>query len=147
MHPKHSGRVWKSLRRRCVFHQTLGFQRTHGGNASASGARLMDLAPDEFRPLVELAAEHTSDGLLCLDGNGTILMANDSASRTLGVASTMLRGKTIFEIAPEMNPSLWKELWKEIRAQQSFAFEFVLLAAENRTVHVDMSVHFLRPGN
>ncbi len=106
----------------------------------------MDLSPEEFHPLVELAAERTSDGLLCLDPDGKILMANDSAARTLGQAAPALCGKTIFQIAPEMNPSLWRELWKEIRAHASFAFEFGLCATEGRTAHVDISVHYLRPG-
>jgi PAS domain S-box-containing protein len=106
----------------------------------------MDLSPDEFHPLVELAAERTSDGLLCLDTDGKILMSNESAARTLGQTTAALRGKTFFEIAPEMNSSLWRELWKEIRANGSFAFEFGLSASEGRTAHVDLSVHFLRPG-
>ena len=44
-----------------------------------------------------------------------------------------------------MNASLWRELWKEIRDQGSFAFEFALLSAKDRPVQVDISVHHLHP--
>ncbi len=108
----------------------------------------MDLSPKEFHPLVELATGKTSDGVLCLDTDGKILMANDSAVRTLGQTASALVGKTIFDIAPEMNSSLWHELWKEIRARGSFAFEFGLSAAEGRLAQVDISVHHLQvPGD
>ncbi len=104
----------------------------------------MDLLPEEFHPLVELAAERTSDGLLCLDTDGKILFTNQSAARMLDGAPAAFHGKTFFDIAPEMNPSLWRELWKEIRAQGAFAFEFTL-AAGDRTAQADISIHYLRP--
>jgi PAS domain S-box-containing protein len=103
----------------------------------------MILSPEEFQPLLELAAERTTDGLLCLDTEGHILYANDAAARTLGQTTTALCAKTLFELAPEMNPPLWRELWKEIRSHASFAFEFGLAAAGNRLVQVDISVHHL----
>ena len=79
------------------------------------------------------------------DTDGKILLPT-TAARTLGQSAIHLCGKTIFEIAPEMNPSLWRELWKEIRAHASFVFEFICGMTEGRMVHVDLSVHYLRPG-
>ena len=43
----------------------------------------MNLSPEEFHPLVELAAEKTSDGLLCANSDGEILYANEAAARAL----------------------------------------------------------------
>ena len=105
----------------------------------------MNLTPEEFRPLVELAAERTSECLLCVDADGKVLYANEAAARTLGRAPALLLDRTFFDLAPEMNSALWKELWKEIRGRSSFAFEFVLAAAEERRVQADISVHYLNP--
>jgi PAS domain S-box-containing protein len=105
----------------------------------------MNLSPEEFHPLTELAAEKAAEGLLCFETDGRILYANDAAARTLAQSVATLSGRTIFEIAPEMNPALWQELWKEIRRHASFAFEFVLSSAEERLVQVEVSVHYLKP--
>jgi PAS domain S-box-containing protein len=106
----------------------------------------MNLSPDEFHPLVELAAERTTDGLLCLDTDGKILYVNEAAVRTLGQTAPALLDRTIFDIAPDMNVPLWRELWKEIRGRSFFAFEFGLAAPEDRVVQVDISAHHLKPG-
>jgi PAS domain S-box-containing protein len=105
----------------------------------------MNLSPEEFHPLTELAAEKAAEGLLCLETDGRILYANDAAARTLAETAAALAGRTIFQIAPEMNPALWQELWKEIRSHASFAFEFALCAAEERLVQVEVTVHYLKP--
>src|SRR5207245_3295662 len=105
----------------------------------------MPLSPEEIRSLAAFAAERSSEGVLCLDTEGKILYANEAASRTLSQPASTLCGRDIFAISPEMNPSLWKELWKEIRANSAFAFEFQLTATGDRRLHVDMTVHHLQP--
>jgi PAS domain S-box-containing protein len=104
----------------------------------------MNLSPEEFHPLTELAAEKAAEGLLCLETDGRILYANDAAARTLAQTAAALCERTIFQIAPEMNPALWQELWKEIRRHASFAFEFALLAAEEKLIQVEVTVHHLK---
>jgi len=105
----------------------------------------MPLSPEELRSLASFAAERTADGLLCLDTDGKILYANESAARTLGQPASTLAGRDIYAIASEMNPALWKELWKEIRTNSSFSFEFQLSAAGGRPVHVELIAHHLEP--
>jgi len=105
----------------------------------------MNLSPEEFHPLTELAAEKAAEGLLCLETDGRILYANDAAARTLAQTAAALCGRTIFQIAPDMNPALWQELWKEIRRHASFAFEFALCAAEERLAQVEVTAHYLKP--
>src|SRR5579871_743039 len=105
----------------------------------------MPLSPEESRALASFAAERTSDGLFCLNTEGKILFANEAAARTLGQPASAFVGRDIFSIAPEMNPALWKELWKEIRSNSSFAFEFTLSAAGGRLAQVDIAVHHLEP--
>src|SRR5882672_1000698 len=105
----------------------------------------MPLSPEEMRSLVGFAAERTSEGLLCMDTEGKILYANEAAARTLGQPASTLCGRDIFGLSPEMNPSLWKELWREIRASSSFAFEFQLTAPGDRPIQVHITVHHLQP--
>jgi len=105
----------------------------------------MTLSPEEFHPLIELMAEKACEGLLCLETDGRILYANEAAARTLAQPATGLVSRTIFEIAPEMSQSLWKELWKEIRERAVFAFEFSLSASAERVVPVEVTVHYLKP--
>ncbi len=105
----------------------------------------MTLTQAEFHPIVELAADKTADGFLCLDVAGQILYANDAAARALSETTTTLSDKTIFQIAPEMNPSLWRELWKEIRGRSVFAFEFAFASGPDHPIQVDLSVHYLKP--
>jgi PAS domain S-box-containing protein len=101
------------------------------------------LTPEEFPRLTEFAVEHTGDGVLCLDTEGQILYANESSARILGrKAEEICQGK-IFEVAPEINDALWRELWKEIRTHGSFAFELTLVASEVRLVQVDITVHHI----
>src|SRR5882672_10451309 len=106
----------------------------------------MPMSPEELRSLASFVAERTAEGLLCLDTEGKILFANESAARTLGLPVSTLCQKDLFSVAPEMNPPLWKELWKEIRTNSSFAFEFQLSAAASRHVQVDLVAHHLEPG-
>lgn len=101
----------------------------------------MTLTSDAYRVLSALALEKTTEGLLCLNPQGQIVFANDAGAHTLGYAPTALCDMEIFQVAPEMVPALWKELWKELRASGTFAFEFQLNAAEGRVVHVDMAAH------
>jgi PAS domain S-box-containing protein len=106
----------------------------------------MPLSPEELRALSSFVGDRTSDGILGLDTDGKILYANEAAARTLGQSVAALCEHDLFSMAPEMNPSLWKELWKEIRSHASFAFEFGFTGAEGRLIHVDISVHHLEPG-
>jgi PAS domain S-box-containing protein len=106
----------------------------------------MPLSPEESRALASFTAERTSDGLFCFDIQGKILFANEAAARTLGCPVSLLTGRDVFGIAPEMNPALWKELWKEIHNNTSFAFEFMFVVGE-RQVQVDITVHYLEPAS
>src|SRR5437016_5903589 len=107
----------------------------------------MSLSPEEIRTLATFAVDKMSESLLCLDTEGVILYANEAAARTLNQPASVLCGRNIFAIAPEMNPPLWKELWKEMRANITFAFEFQLAGAAERVVQVEVSAHYLNPAD
>ncbi len=102
----------------------------------------MDLSADDLRALLAFAVEKTGESCLGLNPEGKILYANPAAARTLGEPAAELCGRDIFSIAPEMNPALWKELWKEIRANSSFAFEFQL-GSQDHPIQVEMTVYLL----
>ncbi len=102
----------------------------------------MLLSADDMQVLVAFAAEKTAESLLCLNTEGKILYVNPAAARTLGEPAPELCRRDIFSVAPDMNPALWKELWKEIRANSSFAFEFQLGSADHR-IQVEMTVYHL----
>ncbi len=106
----------------------------------------MTLSAEEKLALSMFAAEKTSEGVLGLDTEGRILFANESASRMLGYSVPQLGAQDIFYIAPEMVPVLWKELWKELRENDRFAFEFQLQAASGASLQVDILTHRLTFG-
>src|SRR5438477_10546129 len=105
----------------------------------------MGLTPEETKTFSPFAADGTSDGLLCLDGAGSVLYANQAAARALGPSAPDLCKKDIFGLAPEMNPSLWKELRKEIRAGAPFGFEFTLQGVPDRSIQVEITAYGLLP--
>src|ERR1019366_3712472 len=102
----------------------------------------MDLPADDKNALAAFALEKTAESLLCLNTDGKILYANPAAARTLGESASELCQRDIFSVAADMNPALWKELWKEIRANSSFAFEFQLGNGDH-LVQVEMTVYHL----
>lgn len=69
----------------------------------------------DIRGLLQQAAERRfhnvamslSDGLVCLDGEGRITMANEAATRIFGVAAADIKGRPFTDLlAPEADPSL-----------------------------------------
>ena len=48
------------------------------------------------------ALNHTSDIVLCLDGRGDIIYANEAANLVLGYGQDELTGQSIFEISPDL---------------------------------------------
>ncbi len=101
----------------------------------------MTLAIPDFQRLSKFSIDHAVDALLWLDADGRVLYGNASAARILGGAPDQLVAQSFFEIAPDLNPGLWRELWKEIRARGNFSFEFSLLGAENRPRQVELTVY------
>jgi PAS domain S-box-containing protein len=101
----------------------------------------MALSADETARLAQFSVDHAMDAVLWSDPEGRILYANESAGRVLRRAAGALLASTMFEIAPELNADLWRELWKEIRVRGSFAFEFTLKGDEGRAVQVEMTVY------
>src|SRR5579864_6371300 len=91
--------------------------------------------------LAQLTIDRAGEAVLWTDPAGHLLYANEAATRSLGYAASEIRALTVFDISPEFTEALWKELWKEIRAQKKFTFEFSLRARDRHVFPVEMDVH------
>jgi len=102
----------------------------------------MNMSTEHAARLARFAVDHAMDAVLWANPEGQILYANDAALRTLGTSGAATGQRSMFEIAPELNQDLWRELWKEIRQRGTFSFEFSLKNEQGQLVQVEMTVNF-----
>ncbi len=101
----------------------------------------MTLPLETMARLFRFSTDQALDPMLWMDAGGTLYYANEAAGRVLGYEPRAIMARRFSDLAVEMSPDLWRELWKEIRSHGHFSFEFALRAEGSRSIDVDMTIH------
>lgn len=104
------------------------------------------LSNDSLIQIARFAVHRSLDAVIAVTPDGAIGYANEAAARLLSREGVELAGASFFAQAPELNADLWRELWKEIRARGTFAFEFALQSPDRQALAVEMTAHHLQDG-
>src|SRR5688500_12015723 len=99
---------------------------------------MKSFTPVELQQIARFALDRADEGAFWTDLSGQLLYANATAGRLLGYTAEEMQSLSLFQTSPDLTPELWAQLWKEIKARQSFAFEFSLQAKDGHTVAVEM---------
>ncbi len=94
--------------------------------------------------LQRLAAEtldRAAEPILWVDADGRILFANEAAVREFQQSRDALEMRRVFEIAPELDGPLWRELWREIQRAGALKVEISCRAGGGRTFPAELSAH------
>src|SRR5690606_18037041 len=91
---------------------------------------------------LEFAAERFSDALYWIAEDGSILYANQTASRMLGYTPAELCALKMYELNLDLDPASWSGMWGLLKASGSRRFEARHRRRDGRVFLVEVDAHF-----
>jgi len=82
-------------------------------------------AAETDRQLAQFCLDHAAIGILRLDAEGRILLANERACRSLGYAPAELQERSLYDLDPHLTASFWQEQRRALDGQETRTFESV----------------------
>ena len=77
------------------------------------------------RQLAQFCIDHAAIGMLRIDADGRILLANERACRSLGYPNGELRERSLSDLDPNLTADLWREQRRALDGQETRTFESV----------------------
>ncbi len=89
--------------------------------------------------LARQTLNRSAEPVLWTTAEGRLLYANPAALQTLEWGLDDLLKLSIFDITPDLDPSLWKQLWKDVHQQGSVALELTHVSKQGRTIPIEFT--------
>ncbi len=80
-----------------------------------------------------------NDAIILMDGNGTVIEANERSGKLFGKAGSTLNGKNIRTVFDTKDASVFEEKWQELKREKSLIFEAYGKRAGGRIFPVEIS--------
>ncbi|MDX2185789.1 MAG: PAS domain S-box protein [Opitutaceae bacterium] len=105
-------------------------------------ARRETAAKEELR-FSRFAMDHARDSMVVLDGEGTLLYANEETCRLTGYSRDELVGARIFKILTDPGAAQFSRLWEIIEQRGTHVFEFAIRTKEGAERPIEVAATFL----
>jgi two-component system cell cycle sensor histidine kinase/response regulator CckA len=112
------------------------------GRIEALEAGVSSLSLHGIGGFLEFAAERFSDALYWIAEDGSILYANQTASRMLGYTPAELCALKMYELNLDLDPASWSGMWGLLKASGSRRFEARHRRRDGRVFLVEVEAHF-----
>src|SRR5579872_7406672 len=90
--------------------------------------------------LARQTLERSSEALFWTDAEGHILYANPTAAHLLGWILEELTRMTVFQITPDLEVPMWKQLLKDVHHHGSVDLELTHLTQKGHLIPVDFTM-------
>ncbi len=95
------------------------------------------------RRLAQFCIDHAAIGILRLDADGRILMANERARQSLGYASEELRERSLPDLDPNLTENLWRQRRCALDGRERLTFESVHRRRDGTLFPVEVTLNRL----
>jgi PAS domain S-box-containing protein len=93
--------------------------------------------------LTQFSMDRVSDPVYWIDSEGTLMYANDSATRLLGYSREELLGSAIGVIDPGFSKDRWQSWWSELQQRGTLSGESTHRTKDGREVPTEISYSYL----
>lgn len=97
--------------------------------------------------LAQFSLEHIADGVFWMRSDARIFYVNQAACRALGYSHEELLQRSVSDIDPDYDASLWPEHWDALREHGSLTFESTHMARDGRRIPVEICANYMVCGD
>lgn len=99
--------------------------------------------PEELLRFTQFALDSLPDAAYWVEESSVITYVNDAACRMLGYTKAELLEKRIYELNPDLPPSIWQPMWQKLKQDRRRTFETRHQAKDGRIIPVEISSNFV----
>lgn len=143
------GRILQVVSFQVVAFLVVGLLAARLSERRSSGEELKETAKSlaDLRALHERIVESIKSGLITTDLDGTIYSANAAALEITGLTQNELKGRSIFQLFPDMTATVQLTVEAGEKVDQIPRFETDLITPEGFAVHIGYSISYLYSEN
>lgn len=143
------GRILQLVSFQVIAFLVVGLLAARLSERRSSGEQLKETAKSlaDLRALHERIVESIKSGLITTDLDGTIYSANAAAIEITGLKQDDLKGRSIFQLFPDMTATVQLTVEAGEKADQMPRFETDLITPEGFAVHIGYSISYLYSEN
>jgi PAS domain S-box-containing protein len=101
---------------------------------------------DESLQMMRFCVDHAGDNIFWVNSEGRILYINDSTCAGLGYSREELLSMSIFDLAPDYQPDVWRPHFEELRRRGNIILESQHRAKDGRVFPIEVNANYVHFG-